>query len=82
MNKRIEPDPGENKRTSFVQVCGYCAARLEVSVTSRSDSEARAQYACPECSKGYTLHGASAPSVRVLEGRGDDKADPYAETIF
>lgn len=82
MNKRMESSPAQDQRTSFVQVCGYCAARFEVSVTSRADREDRAHYACPECNRTYTAHGACTPTVRLIEGRSDDRADPYSETIF
>jgi hypothetical protein len=44
--------------------------------TSTSD------YACPECSKGYTARAALPPTVRLLARRSDGKADSYQETMF
>ena len=74
-----QTDPQSER--SFAQDCAYCGARFEVLV-AMGYSEDQAHYACPECGKTYTAHGAKDPRVRVLAPRTDGKRDPYSETMF
>jgi hypothetical protein len=82
MSHDLERDERELERSSFAQTCAYCRARFEVFVTTHADSDDQAHYACPECGKTYTAHGAFGPEVHLLARRADGKTDPYSETMF
>jgi DNA-directed RNA polymerase subunit RPC12/RpoP len=77
----MEHDPGF-ERSSFMQCCAYCGARFEVLVTRQPGSDEDEDYACPECSKGYTVDAALPPLVHLVARRSDGKDDMYQETMF
>lgn len=81
MGQALQQEPSF-KRSSFVQSCAYCGARFEVLVSRLPGEDEHEEYACPECSKGYTTHAALPPLVSLLAGRRDGKSDSYQDTMF
>ncbi len=81
MGHSIQPEP-DFRRSSFVQCCAYCGARFEVLLSRQAGEDAHEEYACPECSKGYSTHAALPPLVSLLSRRSDGKSDTYQETMF
>jgi predicted RNA-binding Zn-ribbon protein involved in translation (DUF1610 family) len=81
MTQSLTHEPGF-ERSSFIQSCAYCGARMEVLVSRLPGSDEQEDYACPECGKGYSTSAALPPLVSLRARRKDGKSDGYQETMF
>ena len=81
MSHAVEHESGF-ERGAFIQSCDYCGARFEVFLARRSGADQDEDYACPECSKSYSVRAALPPRIELLTRRRDGKNDSYQETMF
>jgi hypothetical protein len=64
------------------RICGFCGARLEVSVAAVPGEPKPHTYSCPQCGKPDELESTGHPHVRVLAPRTDGRTGKYQETMF
>ena len=81
MNQPLDQEP-QFERSSFVQVCNFCGARLEVFVSRQAGGNLEQDYHCPDCDKRFTTPAALPPVVSLKARRTDGRTDRYQETMF